>query len=85
MNASRINTDPVTTGGRYQYLTYITYQCLPEMRLEDGHVVGNSTCVGVNSWSRKDVMCSGKYNKHLVYIIMIVILHLIFRKYKNNA
>ena len=32
-----------------------------EMRLEDGHVVGNSTCVGVNSWSRKDVMCSRKY------------------------
>ena len=49
VNASLLSTDPVATRGRYQYLTNITYQCLPEMRLEDGHVVGNSTCVGVNS------------------------------------
>ena len=68
VNASRINTDPVATGGRYQYLTNITYQCLPEMRLEDGHVFGNSTCVGVNSWSRKDVTCSCKYNNNIIYI-----------------
>ena len=68
VNASRINTDPVATGGRYQYLTNITYQCLPEMRLEDGHVVGNSTCVGVNSWSTKDVTCSRKDLYYILYI-----------------
>ena len=70
VNASQINADLVAIRGRYQHLANLTYQCLNETRLEDGHVVGNSTCIGVDLWTRKDVICS---STHIIILSSIML------------